>query len=182
MTKRLNPKRSKGNIRSFKKDQKRSRLSCSSSTSYYGASPHAHSTRVKQKFMPLHISLLVVAALPLATEALILKTERHALGDNQRSETSSSSFFQSIDRDGDGTVARSELSEFLETSIGGTEFDEASEIKSEIDSVMKKLDLRSDGLEEKDFFNYWNKLEKLLTVEEVAEWVEHAVQLPDVAK
>ena len=137
---------------------------------------------MRAKLIPLHIPLMVAAALPLASQGIILNSEKNALGDNHRSETSSTSFFQSIDRDGDGTVARSELSEFLETSIGGAEFDEASEIKSAIDLAMKKLDFGSDGLEEKDVFNYWKKLEKLLTVNAVAEWMEYAVQLPDVAK
>ena len=182
MRKTLNSKRSKEHGRSKnRKARKRSRCKRSNQgpSTYSDTSRYGH---MRAKLIPLHIPLIVAAALPLVSEGLILNSEKQALGDNHRFETSSTSFFQSIDRDGDGTVARAELSEFLWTSIGGTELDEGSEIESEIDSVMKNLDKRSDGLEEKDVFDYWKKLEKLLTVDEVAEWVEHAVQLPDVAK
>jgi len=97
-----------------------------------------------------------------------------------RSSSSSSSFFKSVDRDGDGVLRAAEVGEFLKNEIGGTAFDTSSEIESEVESVMLSLDRNQDeGLDASDVFAYWNHLESLLTAEEVAEWVVHAVQLPE---
>lgn len=105
----------------------------------------------------------------------------HTIGDNYRSESSSASFFQSVDSDGDGTIGKSELSKFLEQQIGGSAFDEVAEIEKEVGSMMKKMDLNEDGSLDynKDVLTHWMSLEALLTVDEVAEWVVHAVQLPE---
>jgi len=110
----------------------------------------------------------------------IVEIEGHTIGDNHRSATSSKSFFDSVDKDGDEILGRSELSHFLYENIGGSSLDEESEVEREITSIMKRLDLnRDDGLDSKDVFGYWKSVESLLTVEEVAEWVVHAVQLPE---
>lgn len=105
----------------------------------------------------------------------------HTIGDKFRSETSSASFFKSVDSDGDGTIGKSELSKFLEQQIGGSAFDEVAEIEEEVGSMMKKMDLNEDGSLDynKDVLTHWSALETLLTVDEVAEWVVHAVQLPE---
>jgi hypothetical protein len=104
----------------------------------------------------------------------------HTIGDNYRSESSSASFFNSVDSDGDGTIGKLELSKFLEQQIGGSAFDEVAEIEQEVGTMMKKMDLNEDGSLDynKDVLTHWMALETLLTVDEVAEWVVHAVQLP----
>jgi hypothetical protein len=63
--------------------------------------------------------------------------------------------------------------------IGGSAFDVDKEIEDEVGSIMDKMDLEGDGkLEMGDVNSYWEKLESLLTVDEVAEWIVHAGQLP----
>lgn len=69
---------------------------------------------------------------------------------------------------------------FVMKNIGGSDFDdEVNEVRPEVDRMMKNLDLNNDdGLDTGDVTSYWEKLESLLTVDEVADWVVHAVQLP----
>jgi len=103
----------------------------------------------------------------------------HTIGDSHRSSKSSQSFFASVDLDGDGQILKPELSYFLSQMIGGSAFDDDKEIEDEIGSIMDKMDLEGDGkLEMGDVNSYWEKLESLLTVDEVAEWIVHAGQLP----
>lgn len=103
----------------------------------------------------------------------------HTIGDNHRSSKSSQSFFASVDLDGDGQIYRPELSLFLQEMIGGSAFDEEEEINEEVDSVFDKMDKSGDGSVELGEFNrFWEKLEELLTVDEVAEFIVHAGQLP----
>jgi len=109
-----------------------------------------------------------------------VEIEGYTIGDEHRSEISSASFFSSIDRDGDGTLRRPELSTFIRDKIGGEPFDTHEEREREIESVLTRLDLNADnGLDEIDVMSYWKKnLDGLLGVEDVAEWLVHAVQLP----
>ena len=103
----------------------------------------------------------------------------HTIGDSHRSSNSFQSFFDSVDLDGDGKIRRPELNIFLSDKIGGTAFDEQNEIETEVGSIMDELDLEGDGrLEMGDVSSYLDKVESLLTVEEVAEWIVHAGQLP----
>eukprot|EP00586_Coscinodiscus_wailesii_P008032 CAMPEP_0172522172 /NCGR_PEP_ID=MMETSP1066-20121228/292977_1 /TAXON_ID=671091 /ORGANISM="Coscinodiscus wailesii, Strain CCMP2513" /LENGTH=703 /DNA_ID=CAMNT_0013305147 /DNA_START=247 /DNA_END=2355 /DNA_ORIENTATION=+ len=113
----------------------------------------------------------------------VIATDSH-IGDGVRSASSSSSFFKSVDRDGDGLLRASEVANFLTHSIGGSAFDTSSEVDTEVSNVMRTLDQnRDDGLDKSDVMAHWTTLESLLTADEVAEWVEHAVQLPeDVAQ
>jgi len=103
----------------------------------------------------------------------------YTIGDSHRSSKSSQSFFASVDLDGDGHILKPELSKFLAHMIGGSAFDEDKEIENEVGSIFDKLDLEGDGkLEIGDVQSYWEKLVNLLTVDEVAEWIVHAGQLP----
>ena len=103
----------------------------------------------------------------------------HTIGDSHRSSKSSQSFFASVDLDGDGHILKPELSQFLAQMIGGSAFDEDKEIENEVGTIFDKLDLEGDGkLEIGDVQSYWEKLVNLLTVDEVAEWIVHAGQLP----
>lgn len=101
------------------------------------------------------------------------------LGDGIRSSEASGVFFDQLDIDGDGSVEPNEMAMFLRDEIGGTQFDTQSEVDSEVDTIMERLDQnRNDGLEMSDMLNYWTQLESLLTAEEVAEWIVYSVQLP----
>merc|ERR1712232_1156798 len=102
------------------------------------------------------------------------------IGDGIRSLSSSSSFFKSIDSDGDGMIKAPEVANFLKDSIGGSDFDTSSEVETEVANVMKSLDLNRDhGLDKSDVMAHWTRLESLLTADEVEEWVVHSVQLPE---
>jgi len=106
--------------------------------------------------------------------------EEAHIGDKIRSEASATSFFKSIDRDDDGSIGAAELATFVRNSIGGSAFDTASEVDSEVHKVLEALDLNHDDtLDRADVFSYWMQLESLLTTDEVAEWVVYAVQLPE---
>lgn len=103
----------------------------------------------------------------------------HTIGDEHRSETSSKQFFNNIDQDRDGKLGKGELSQFLMNHIGGLTLDTDIEARTEAEAILSKLDHNKDSsLDSKDVFRYWKSLESLLTVDEVAEWVVHSVQLP----
>jgi len=93
----------------------------------------------------------------------------------------SSNVFSSLDKNVDGILEPNEVRQFVE-KMGGPNLDEESEIVSGVASVMKNLDVDHDHqLSKSDFVAYWSKLGSLLTIDEVALWVEHAVQLPTEA-
>ena len=105
--------------------------------------------------------------------------EGHTIGDSHRNSDAFHKFFSAVDLDGDGKIQGPELDTFLHDEIGGSAFDEKEERENEVDIIMEKMDLEGDGrLEMGDVNSYWEKLESLLTVDEVAEWIVHAGQLP----
>ena len=102
------------------------------------------------------------------------------LGDFRSSEASSSEFFDQLDTDRDGQVERDEIREFLGEDIGGRSLDDAQEIERGLSSTLAAVDVNSDGmLSRADLSAYWSRLGALLSVAEVAEWIVHAVQLPE---
>ena len=108
-----------------------------------------------------------------------IEIEGHTIGDEHRSETSSNQFFNFIDTDRDGKLEQTELSKFLKDHIGGMTLDTDVEAQMEAEAILDRLDHnKDDKLDSKDVFRYWKSLESLLTVDEVAEWVVHSVQLP----
>jgi len=116
----------------------------------------------------------------LNTKLNRVEIEGFTIGDEHRSETSSANFFSSIDRDGDGTLGRPELSDFLKFEIGGDELDTNEEVEPVVESLLSRLDLNAEnGLDAGDVNDYWKKnLDRLLGVDDVAEWLAHAVQVP----
>jgi len=92
-------------------------------------------------------------------------------------------FIRSIDRDGDGTCNNHELSEFLYNYIGGDEFDTIDERQREVEKLIRKFDRNNDGdISVKEVKSQMNK-PFLSTTEDVRDWIEHSLQLPDsVAK
>jgi len=107
-------------------------------------------------------------------------SERQAIGDHKRSPSASFTFFSHLDLDGDGKLGEKEVASFLWEEIGGADFDSTSEVNTEVDNVIRDLDVNHDmTLDRSDIFQYWAKMETLLTCEEVADWVVFAVQLPE---
>ena len=128
----------------------------------------------------VYIPFCLIIVSTLIFNFCCLATVTSTLGDGKRSPESSYTFFQSVDRDGDGVLKAEEVAYFLEDHIGGASFDTSSEVNDEVFSLMKDLDRdHEEGLDKGDVFAYWNNLESLLTVDEVKEWVENALQLPE---
>ena len=119
-------------------------------------------------------------SLPKSNSSGRVEIEGFTIGDGHRSENSSTSFFTSIDRDGDGNLDRPELSNFLRKRIGGNPFNTKGKLDREIESILTRLDLDADDdLDQLDVSSYLkNNLDGLLGVEDVIEWLTHAVQLP----
>mmetsp|Transcript_11205 Transcript_11205/g.12422 ORF Transcript_11205/g.12422 Transcript_11205/m.12422 type:complete len:209 (-) Transcript_11205:338-964(-) len=108
-----------------------------------------------------------------------IEIEGYTIGDEHRSEMSSKQFFDSIDKDKDGKLGHPELSQYLMNHIGGSNLDTTEEADEEAKSIMDRLDHNQDDeLDSKDMYRFWEGLESLLTVDEVAEWIEHSLQLP----
>mmetsp|Transcript_30485 Transcript_30485/g.45388 ORF Transcript_30485/g.45388 Transcript_30485/m.45388 type:complete len:775 (-) Transcript_30485:319-2643(-) len=106
--------------------------------------------------------------------------DKPLIGDKHRDEASAFSFFSSVDEDGDGMLEPPEVANFLRESIGGTAFDTQAEVETGVNKIMEKLDRNHDlGLDKSDVEAYWKHLESLLNADEVADWVVHAVQLPE---
>jgi len=124
------------------------------------------------------------STIPIITFLLLLSTTpmvHSNIGDNIRSNESSISFFQSVDKDGDGILRAAEVANFLEHEIGDTSsFVTSYEISSEANRVIRALDQNEDEtVEQRDIMEYWDHMDNLLTAEEVEEWVVNAVQLPE---
>lgn len=101
------------------------------------------------------------------------------LGDGRRSSEASGSFFDFLDRDGDGSLGTEEVALFLRDQIGGSQFDTQLEVDNEVETVMERLDKNDNNeLEMSDILDYWMQLESLLTAEEVRDWIVYSVQLP----
>ena len=74
-------------------------------------------------------------------------------------------------------------SQYITDEIGGISFDDKEEISRATSVAFKRLDSDRDGLiEPADLRHFWQtKNHGLRTVDEVCDWVEHAVQLPQYA-
>ena len=120
--------------------------------------------------------------------AYAVATSRHpsdaaGVGDGATSDAEASLFFDSLDSDADGQIERDELESYVGGAIGGHVLDSAAEIADGVASIFENADADADAqLSATDMRAYWKALGSLLSVREVAAWVEHAVQLPrDIA-
>lgn len=94
-------------------------------------------------------------------------------------KNSINSMFDKLDGDRNGKIQREEIRKFVSSTAGGSTLDETSEVEEGVASVMSNIDgNRDDALSKTDFLDHWSRLGSLLSVDEVAEWVVHAVQLP----
>ena len=91
-------------------------------------------------------------------------------------EVGQSSFFTSSDADGDGTLGRAELHTVLER-LGVHEGDHLFHAVSTLDRDLQ------GGIQVTELMRHWSdKLRALLTVEDVCDWITHAVELPQYAE
>lgn len=103
---------------------------------------------------------------------------QRTIGDGKTSKESSQALFALLDENRDGQVQLQEFREYVE-GVGGSDLDEEREISRATASAMAQLDAGRDGrLTVEELATHWARLGALLTVEEVALWVRHAVQLP----
>lgn len=101
------------------------------------------------------------------------------IGDGLTSERDANLFFESLDSDADGAVEPGELADFFGKTIGGPVLDSSEEISAGVASMMGMADSDKDKqLSTAEMSVFWRRLGSLLSVEEVAAWVEHSVQLP----
>ncbi|CAM9459615.1 unnamed protein product, partial [Sphacelaria rigidula] len=102
---------------------------------------------------------------------------RHA-GRRRQIKSEAATFFNSLDENSDGVLEKEEIREFV-IDVGGSTLDDTSEIWGGVSRVMGRLDTDSDeGIGLKELSSWINNLGSILTVEEAADWVLHAVQLP----
>ena len=128
----------------------------------------------------------------VAIAALILVVcARHIVGTGVEEEAgvthniqkvSESDIFTSVDADGDGTLGRSELQAFIDESIGGSEFDDEKEIHYGAHASLDAINTNGvSGIQTNELRDHWNYIAATLTIDGVAEWIEHGVALPQYA-
>jgi len=89
--------------------------------------------------------------------------------------------FESIDSDGDGVLEPSEMSSIIR-NIGHDDFDDEHEIKSGVERSLEFLDANDDdSVSSGDVSRFLSNIKSLLTVEEVVDWIQYAVMLPQYA-
>lgn len=132
----------------------------------------------KREIHVLNVPLILLLLL-IGFPSCFSNTRGGELGDAITSDESRDIFFASMDNNGNGRITVDELTGYIEDT-GGNSLDETSEIQSAVSSVLKTLDLNEDKILKKDDFSlYWKSLSSLLSVEEVADWVEHALLMPE---
>ena len=76
--------------------------------------------------------------------------------------------------------------QYIAYGVGGSSFDDDEEIRQASKASFKRLDIDQDGLiEPEESQAGWGKVgvsSRLLTVDAVADWVTHAIQLPQHAE
>ena len=95
------------------------------------------------------------------------------------SDSSSHEFFVSLDSDQDGRVGGDEIRNLVR-GFGGKALDEPDEIDHSVQVIMSRMDMNNDRtVSRADLNTFLLRVGNILpTVDSVAEWVTHAVQLP----
>ncbi|CAM9409538.1 unnamed protein product [Chrysoparadoxa australica] len=90
----------------------------------------------------------------------------------------SAEIFAGLDGNADGVWGEQEMKEFVK-SVGGVGLDEREEIDGGVAQIMNHLDVDEDhAITVKDLQQTFSTLGSVLTVDEAADWVVNAVQLP----
>jgi hypothetical protein len=109
------------------------------------------------------------------------------VGDIQTSDKqrfSIRAFFRRLDADGDGQIETDELSAYVGNSVGGLDFDEASEIAAAAASTTALIDGGDQGstISEEELMTHITRANnQLLTPNRVARWVRFGLSLPQHA-
>ncbi len=104
---------------------------------------------------------------------------RKSISDGHRSLTSSDAFFSSLDLDSSGVLTANEIKTFLGGFAADDRLDEPQEIEAAVEGMVTRLDRHDDGsISRGDINSYLTGIESLLNLDETADWVTHAVQLP----
>lgn len=109
------------------------------------------------------------------------------VGDIQTSDKqrfSIRAFFRRLDADGDGQIETDELSAYVGNSVGGKDFDEASEIAAAAASTTALIDGGDQGstISEEELMTHITRANnQLLTPNRVARWVRFGLSLPQYA-
>ena len=101
-------------------------------------------------------------------------------------------FLHRVERQTDGTddgrLSTAEIEQYIRSVVGGEHFDSTSEVQDATTSALLNIDtdattstLPNQGITTAELRSYWTSLKSLSTPDEVAEWVVHAVQLPQYA-
>ena len=106
------------------------------------------------------------------------------MGDIQTSDKqrfSIRAFFRRLDADGDGQIETDELSAYVGNSVGGKDFDEASEIAAAAASTTALIDGGDQGSTISEEARPSRGQQQLLTPNRVARWVRFGLSLPQYA-
>lgn len=107
-----------------------------------------------------------------------LKKDEKTILQDAFAENFADDMFRDVDADGDGDLEAPELRGFIK-DFGGKDFDEEKEISGAVDAMFGVIDTNNDKiLKRQDLLDHWNKVGSELSVEDVAQWIEHAIQLP----
>jgi len=98
-------------------------------------------------------------------------------------EASGSPLFKETDANGDGTINAAEVVHYLERNGAKEVIFKGDAVllgQSALDAVAR-LDLNTNGVQGSELVRNWDTLAQLATTNEVADWVSHAVLLPQYA-
>eukprot|EP00516_Mucochytrium_quahogii_P007989 CAMPEP_0203745716 /NCGR_PEP_ID=MMETSP0098-20131031/1371_1 /ASSEMBLY_ACC=CAM_ASM_000208 /TAXON_ID=96639 /ORGANISM=" , Strain NY0313808BC1" /LENGTH=831 /DNA_ID=CAMNT_0050633577 /DNA_START=601 /DNA_END=3097 /DNA_ORIENTATION=- len=93
-----------------------------------------------------------------------------------------SKFFQSADSNGDGTIEDTEIQGYLSRFGADKLYKENSDLVQGIDDAVFAVDQdNTAGIQVGDLIRHWEKLDSLVTVDDVEDWITNAVLLPQYA-
>ena len=111
------------------------------------------------------------------------KTRATAASASQRG--SIGAFFRRLDADGDGEIQTEELSAYVGSSVGGSDFDTEGEILAAVTEATAAIDGVDDGssIDEEELLAHLTRVtNRLLTPHRVELWVRHGLRFPQYAE
>ena len=111
------------------------------------------------------------------------KTRATAASASQRG--SIGAFFRRLDADGDGEIQTEELSAYVGSSVGGSDFDTEGEILAAVTEATAAIDGVDDGssIDEEELLAHLTRVtNQLLTPHRVELWVRHGLRFPQYAE
>ena len=133
-----------------------------------------HDSRSASARVRAHPATPMVVLVIAACVALVIRG--HVAGRERR--IAFDGFFKRVDGDGDGELSVRELSKFFRTSVGGEELDQSHEVLAAARGTLSRMDFgggKTVSLAELGA----HANARLLSAQEVGEWIEHGVRLPE---